>query len=142
MAADMAFIARPLNSFRTHGQTVRKKYSRSPRDILEIARIKREIAKGLGKRLSRARRIDVAETLAWVWIDSLKHQPRPDLYAMQSHLKVLAIIGSIDLRGIGVIIMHCARQVVRRAHLETAAKKLCGVFARLRSDSAGVRPPV
>jgi hypothetical protein len=141
LAADVAFVARPLNSFRTHAQTVRNKYWRSSRDTQEMARIKLEIARGLGPRLSRARRAEVAETLAWVWLDSLVQGPEPYRFALRSHMKVLGMIAALDRRGLSVVALHGVRQFVRGVRLETPARALLRTVARRSSDSPSAHPP-
>jgi hypothetical protein len=120
MAADVAFVAQPLNDFRHHTQTVRHKLWRSAQEIEEVARVKLEIARRLG--LSRERRAQTAEMLAWIWLGSLQHGQGWGVANARKHLKILGMITALDRRGLGVIVLHWIRQAVRGLRLERPAR--------------------
>ena len=120
MAADVAFVARPLNNFRRHAHTVRHKLWRSAQEIEEVARVKLEIARRLG--LSRERRAQTAEVLAWIWLGSLQHGQDWGVSNVRKHLKILGMITALDRRGLGVVILHWLRQAVRGLRLEGPAR--------------------
>jgi hypothetical protein len=65
LVSDVAFVARPLNYFRTHSTTVRSRTVQGGLCMEETFRVWNTIARKAG--VSRADRAEIGRSLAWTW---------------------------------------------------------------------------
>ena len=91
MISDIAFVAEPLNYFRTHAETVRSKAAAGAGNLAEDYR-------GLGERLSSvdvpAPLVDRAcDEMATYWLDSMKKARRLDL---RNRLRIYRVASEVD----------------------------------------------
>lgn len=132
LAADVAFVARPLNHFRVHTGTVRHKTTRNALWLEEKARFLLQVAREAG--MTRAERREAARAVAWNFL-SIRPSQGYSGVPVGRRLKVLRLMAAIDPAAFGVVASGLGRDVASRLGVRDLARALKRTLAGRR------RPP-
>jgi len=129
LAADVAFVARPLNHFRVHTGTVRHKTTQNALWLEEKARFLLQVAREAG--MTRVERREVARAVAWNWLSIRPSQGNVGV-PLRRRLKVLRLMAAIDPGSLGVVARSLGREAAARLGVR-------GLAAAMRQSLSGRR---
>jgi glycosyltransferase involved in cell wall biosynthesis len=127
LAADVAFVARPLNYFRNHEATVRSRSLRVGVTLEEMIRIRGLIGREVG--LSAASRRALAESMAYTWLYSLDGGSGERI-PLQFRLRLLWNMARFDRRAAEIVALEPLRWALRRLGLGGAARAMRRALSR------------
>ena len=92
LVSDIAFIAEPLNFFRSHENTVRSRIMGNYQNIEEMYRIRLHIFNHLC--VPKQSKEKICSTLAWLWFNCMIDQKNK--YSFKKHFEVFRIAARTD----------------------------------------------
>jgi hypothetical protein len=118
LKADVAFVAKPLNYFRTHTSTVRSNTGKHAYWLEESIRAKNQIAREAG--LPRDTRLDLVRNFAWQW-SGIQNGPSDSPIPWRTQLRIFRELMALDPRAISVLAsVHLSRSLQRFGLLAAA----------------------
>ncbi|WP_435011776.1 glycosyltransferase family 2 protein (plasmid) [Tundrisphaera lichenicola] len=122
MAADVAFVARPLNYHRVHPETVRHSSEREGQHLNEAFRAQTEIARAVG--LPRVHRVRLAKAMAWTWLMARRNRDKGPRFTLERDFRMMRTIAAMHWQSMPVVAGGLGLEVLERLGLRERLRKL------------------